>query len=310
MITTTAGPETSSECDLIHLARACRARRDPRRPLERRAEGRRTAILPVRVHFGSADNPLEVRLAWLDDFSEHGLSLVSDEPFDPGQELLVELCANHHPCTGRLEVVHCTPIDERYRIGLRVLQTAEEVVSGQADSVAESEHQESDRQWLSQARLEFARMFQAHRVARETWLQMGSTVGALIERACRQLPSPGDLSEDSGRRRHPRHTADFAAHLVVQASRGWRRLAIQVTDVSEAGLCVLLPHEELDDPAASASIGDCVLHVGLPVMIAIQEPHETLWLPAEIVRCDYNGTTAVTLGMELVTPASLQFFGA
>ena len=53
-----------------------------------------------------------------------------------------------------------------------------------------------------------------------------------------------------------------------------------------------------------------MLHASLPVMTAFGAEPDTIWLPAEIVHCDYGRPDSVGIGVRFITPMALQFFGA
>lgn len=257
----------------------------------------------------------------LRDLSADGMSISSPHPMAVGRTLEVEGNINHCTWKGRLEVVHCTPLDDEYKVGMKLIEPLKatppfrekrNTFFPDVARIGQSSVEPAAESCLEQVEIDLNRVRNAFLVAENTWEQLGRTARRLILKAAGELPrasSPRPETE-TNQRRHPRQATSLDAGMVVMGSDNWHRLGIRVTNVSEGGLGGEIAKDQLNDDSAAQAGAQCAICVGLPVMMAFGSEPDTIWLPAEITHCDNNQADKIAFGVQFVTPMALQFFGA
>ena len=257
----------------------------------------------------------------LRDLSTGGMSITSPEPIEIGSVFEVEGCINHRTWKGRLQVVHSTLADNQYKVDMQLIDQPDVPQQPRAHRIAALPPIElPGRPWthagadsgLAQVEIDLDQVRKAVIAAENTWEQLGKTVRKLILKAAGDLPEAAkpEPQTETNHRKHPRQPMNLDADMIVTGSQRWQRLTIHVTDVSEGGLGAEISNDQLDNETIAQDGGECVLHVGLPVMMAFGAEPDTIWLPAEIVHCDDGRPDSVNIGVQFITPRALQFFGA
>lgn len=257
----------------------------------------------------------------LRDLSTSGMSITSPEPIETGAVFEVEGCINHRTWKGRLQVVHSTLTDNQYKVGLQLIDQPDEAEPPRTErTTALPPIEFPGRPWthagadsgLAQVEIDLDQVRNAVIAAENTWEQLGKTARKLILKAAGNLPEAAkpEPQTETNHREHPRQPTHLDAGMIVMGSQSWRRLAIHVTDVSEGGLGAEISNDQLDNETMAQDGGECVLHVGLPVMMAFGAEPDTIWLPAEIMHCDDGRQNSINIGVQFITPRALQFFGA
>jgi hypothetical protein len=247
----------------------------------------------------------------LRDLSAGGMSITSSEPVAVGSVLEVEGCINHHLWKGRLEVVHCTTIDDQYKIGMKLIRRIDTAQATLADRIASLQKIPVPREAaqgtvlessLAEVEIDLDQVRAAFRTAEKIWDQLGNTARKLILKAAHTLPPDAAKEPEADTRKHSRKSTNIDATMIVKGAESWRRLPIHVTDVSEGGIRGEIPKEQLD--------GAGPLHKSRPVMMVFGTGASIIYLPAEIVHCQGDHKHAVSIGVQFITPTALQFFGA
>jgi hypothetical protein len=273
----------------------------------KRSTPRFPLVIPVSVRAIKEDGPGPETTCRLWDISATGMCTTSYFRFEEGQRLLVELVIEDIGWCGEMRVMHCTQTISGYKIGLR-LARPEEKLAEDAIATSESRSARQDRDWLPQTREEVARSMKGYQRARQTWGLLGLSVRKLIRKAIHELPEVVPEEETEGRRLYARFPADIDTHLILAAGYGWHRLAARIENISEGGMRLLLNEDVVQTGAEREMMGDCTVREGMPVMVGFGSEPDTVWVPAEIVRCEPPVEGMVRVGILFETPAAIEFF--
>jgi len=274
---------------------------------DRRRAPRRKLHVPVwvRVVIGNHLSPAQARQ--LVDISASGLGIVSKVSYELGQVMMIELCVNNITWSGLMKVVHCSETAGGYKVGLTTITA----------HVGDARHPEqlvgrrpSDATTLKQLQEEIPKAMRAYRQARASWGLLGTPVQKNIMRVIANLEPIEENRPKDTERKHRRLQMKGDVHLVVPTYYGGKWLRAQIQDISEGGAGLLLPFNLTPDDIERELAGHFRIAPGVPVIVGIGTSPNTVWLPAEITRCEKpeNGTTRI--GVAFNTPASREAFGA
>jgi hypothetical protein len=287
--------------------------------LGKRSHPRRILGVPVRVQVISDEGLGPPSTHWLLNISEAGMCLTSHCAFEEGLALWVEFQVNGQSWGGRMRVVHRTPLAGTYRLGLVLEEPSDEVSAtssglrrtgrpGHHEVAREKRRKQQETLWLDTVRTEIRKASQAHRLARRTWGLLGVSVKQQIRKAVEQLAEGPALPEANLQRKTPRLPAGGDARIVFQIGGRWRQLPARLLDVSRGGVRVVVPAEVDSEAAEWELLGRIDLCPGMTLVVGLEVDSETLWIPAEVVRCEQPRGDVRDLGLQFNTPKSLRAF--
>ncbi len=292
----------------------------------KRGYPRRTLIVPITIRIIEQDGSLgPATTQWLQNISESGISITSHHKFDEDQILHVEICVNGTMWGGEMRVVHCTGTVSGYKFGLELKDPlpAQSTPSPTPWPV-ELERRKQPRilpdpthrfrraqrthTWLEQAKAEIRKATRAYNLARRTWGLLGVSIQKQIKKVIEQFPGQLAPAVANERRKLQRHRTNVDAHLVVHSSAQWRQFPARIVDISEGGLKVEVNFQSSEDPAEWELHGEFSFYVGMAIVVGLGAEPNTLWVPAEVVRCGQSDGELQHLGVKFNTEKALEAF--
>lgn len=280
---------------------------------ERRRSARRNFNLPVWFRPITPAGLGETSMQSLCDLNANGVSVFSSQPFAKNARYRMELVANNTCWTGDVRVLHCQEVFSGYLVGL-VSEQAADTLRGQTHRVAPIRDAgimplelspELEQNWLAVVREDLRRVMQAYRQARRTWGMLGTPAQQVVKGMVESLPGLPARETRGSRRRTPRLEPDLDVYVVVELTHRWRRVPARLIDVSEGGVGLLLPLELIQDPSERELTGSLRVRVGLSLIVGFMSKKDTIWVPAEIVRCSPPRDGILRVGAQFATKRSL-----
>jgi hypothetical protein len=276
-------------------------------------EPQRSLLIPVSVRFWDSPGPGDSYAHWLDDVSESGIGISSDYPFLEGQVLAVELCVNNTIWQDCMRIVHAGRTANGYRFDLESVDDPSGMAlsnpattRGLPDPTRQLQRKARERAWLAQAKEDIRKATRAYLLARRSWGLLGTSVKKQIASAIQTMPGTVKPTIDGCRRRHERRTVSGDTYLVIHGVHQWKIVAAHVVDVSTGGLRMAVP-VTVEENRPNGGTG-FQFEVGTPVVVGLGSEPNTLWVPAEIVRVEDPCGGLRHLGLQFITPKSLEAF--
>lgn len=274
-------------------------------------EPQRSLLIPVSVRFWDCPGPGDSYAHWLDDVSESGIGISSDYPFLEGQVVAVELCVNNTIWQDCMRIVHAGRTANGYRFDLESEDPANVTTGSSAhprelpDPTRQLQQKARERAWLAQAKEDIRKATRAYLLARKSWGLLGTSVKKQIAKAIQTMPGTARPTIEGCRRRHERRAVSGDTYLVVHGVHQWKIVAAHVVDVSIGGLRMAVPMRVEENRSNGEGFH---FEVGTPVVVGLGSEPNTLWVPAEIVRVEEPSGGLRYLGLQFITPRSLEAF--
>ena len=276
--------------------------------LGNRASQRVRISVPVWIQTIGGWGPSPAHGYELCDISASGLGFISKRRFEPGQWVLVELCANNAKWSGRMRVVHCTDSASGYIVGLELNEPRS--VEDPNDPGEDSETHVDTSMSLDEMKGEIRQAMRAYELAYRSWGLLAMPLKRRIRSVIKGLVPATDPRTDGCRREHGRLRMEGDVHLVLPGHRRWRATRARVIDVSEDGVGLLIEWNWMDDQVERELAGEFRLKPQMPVLVGLGAGRRKVWTPGEISYCASSQHGTIRLGVKFNTAGSQEAFGA
>lgn len=268
--------------------------------------GQGRLVIPVTIRSVDGVAPADRDRPSLQSASETGLVLSSRAPFGIGQILAIELCVNNTVWQDKLRVCRCESSGAGYHITLESPATPASTPRRDDgnDPTRKFQRLVRERAWLAQAKEDIKKATGAYLLARRSLGLLGGSVRKQISKAVAAMPGAPSAGNSDERRRHERRHTGGDTYIVLHSVKQWRLIAAQIVDVSEGGLRMAVPSR-----GDAASEGGEELANGTAVVVGLGAEPSTLWVPAEVVRVEPDRGGVRHIGLQFITPKSLEALG-
>lgn len=245
----------------------------------------------------------------LRDVSEDGVCFLSKIFICPGTWLRVQVGVDAAIWSGNMRVAHCTETVGGFKVGAnqsaalnkrKITDPSQEVTSSIQSRLREMES-------LKTVADDICRIMRTYDFARLSCGLLGTSLKKKIAHIVTQLPPVPVQPVTQCRRKHPRKSMRKRVQLIIKTNYGRKRINARIVNVSEGGGCLRLKNSVLDDPIEKEMAGELLIQPQMTLMLGIDEPNETLWVPTKIKRIQpVEGNASETeIGVEFVTDKSL-----